>query len=250
MTALSTTEVGEGPDIVLVHGVGAGPETFARLAALLAVDHHVVTVTRPQIDGTAVPLRDQAAALAETLVSRGGDGGVLLGVSGGATLALLTAIAHPGVLGGLVLHEPLVGEHVPGLHLQFAEAAARARRGLTETVDVIRSVLGPMTWAALDLRTRARMLAGATWAREEIPLFAAFAPTVADLTSLRHLPMLTTVGSRSGTVRWEAAHLLADLAGASIVEVPGSGNAVQLDAPGPFADAIRAWWPCAALGGA
>lgn len=242
MPVLVTTEVGHGPDIVLLHGVGAGPDTFIELATLLATDHRVLTVTRPGAGGSAVSLVDQAAAVVETMAAVGALRGLLVGVSGGATLALLVGMAHRSSVGGLVLHEPLVGSHVPVLHRRFAAAAADAQMGDAEAMRVVESVLGSATWQRLDQASRAQMRARAGWAREEIPMFAKFSPTCEALSSLQGLPVLATVGAHSDAARRAAATVLADLGGAAVEVIPGSGNAVQLDAPDAFARTIRCWW--------
>lgn len=243
MPILSATELGHGPDIVLLHGVGLGPETFADLARLLAIDHRVLVVERPGGDGWAVPLDDQAAAVAETMASRRCVGATVVGVSGGATLALALGIRHADIVGSLVLHEPLIGPLAPTLHELFAGAARQAQRGDAEALEVIRRLLGTSTWESLDGPARARLEAGASRARAEIPIFAGFAPTATALSNLRGRPVLVTVGAASGPERHTAAQVLAALAGATVAVVPYAGNAAHLDAPKAFAGVIREWLP-------
>ena len=243
MPLLPATDLGHGPGIVLLHGVGAGPETFVDLARLLAVDQRVLILERPGGEGWAVALDEQAHAVAETMTGLGCAGAVVVGVSGGATLAVALGIRHPAVVGGLVLHEPLVGPHAPELHDRFAAAARHAQRGDAEALEVVQGVLGAATWERLDPSARARVAAGAARARAEIPVFAAFSPTAVELATLRRGPVLTSVGEASGRERHAAAEILAALTGASVAVVPGAGNAVQLDAPDAFAGVIRAWRP-------
>ena len=61
------------------------------------------------------------------------------------------------------------------------------------------------------------------------------------LAALRPLPILATIGTRSAPARWAAAEVLRRWADAELVEVPGAGNAVQLDAPAAFAELITTW---------
>ncbi|MGQ0431205.1 MAG: alpha/beta fold hydrolase [Microthrixaceae bacterium] len=241
MPVLPTTATGQGPDIVLLHGVGVGPGAFAALAERLAVDHRVLIMERPGSRDHVVSLAAQAASVAETMVVVGCHGAVVVGVSGGATLALALAIDHPEVVGALVVHEPLIGEHAPALHARFAAAACRAAGSDEEALDVVRAVLGPGTWGRLDAEARSLLATGASWCRAEIPLFAAFAPTADELASLRRFEVLTTVGAESDADRHVVADALRDLAGAVVAVVPGAGNAVQIDAPAAFAAAIRSW---------
>lgn len=243
MPVLSATDLGHGSEIVLLHGVGLGPETFAELARLLAVDHRVLIIERPGGDGWAVPIDEQAAAVAETMASLRCSGATVVGVSGGATLALALSIRHGGVVGNLVLHEPLIGPLAPALDDRFAAAARQAQRGDAEALLVVQHVVGETTWERLDPSVRARAVEGAPRARAEIPVFAAFAPTTSELRVLRQRRVLVTVGGDSAPERHVAAEILAVMAGASVSVVPDAGNAAHVDAPEAFAALIRGWQP-------
>jgi pimeloyl-ACP methyl ester carboxylesterase len=235
---------GRGPVVVLVHGVGVGPGSFARLAELLEDRHRVVAVERPAGEGgAALAVVDQADRLAEVLADLGAGDGLLVGVSGGATVGLALAIRHPGVAGALVLHEPLLGRHAAGLHAQFDEAAALAATGIEGAMNVVRTVMGEPTWCALGDEGRAGAWAQAPRWQAEIPMFAAFDPTAAELASLWSQPVLVTVGARSTVERRLAAGVLQNLAGVDVVEVDGAGNAAHLDAPEAFASVLEAWHP-------
>lgn len=239
MSALLVADLGQGPGIVLLHGVGAGPDTFAPLAELLAVDHRVLVLERPGGAHRPVSLEGQAEAVAEAMAAHGAGDALVVGVSGGATLALALAIRHREV--GVVVHEPLVGRRATALHQRFAAAARQAERSDAAALEVVRAVLGEATWQRLAPAARARIEADAARARAEIPVFAAFDPSPADLASLGTRPLLTTVGARSGPERRAAAAVLAEAAGATVAEVDGAGNAVHLDAPDAFASLVRAW---------
>lgn len=240
MPSLPFTQLGDGPDLVLLHGVGLGAVTFGRLADLLAVDHRVTVIDRDAAE-PGRPLVDQVADVVETLSAAKCRAPQFVGVSGGATLGLLLGLEHPEVVSSLVVHEPLVGRGADQLSARFAASAVRASRDDLSALDVVRSVMGERTWAALDDLSRARVAAGAARARADIPLFAAFDPSDEDLRRLRHVPTLTTVGEMSNPDRHAAAGLLVDMCGASSVTIPRSGNAAQLDAPEAFADAVRRW---------
>lgn len=245
MATHSHAQLGDGPDLVLLHGVGLGASTFGRLAELLATDHRVLVIDR-DVSVAGRPLAEQVDEIATTLSGAGCRSPQVVGVSGGATLGLLLGILHVEAVGSLVLHEPLVGQRAGALAARFAAAAARAAADEGGALDVVRAVMGAATWAALDEVDRARVAAGATRARSEIPLFASFAPSDDELRKLRRLPLLTTVGANSGPERHVAAGVLVELAGAAVATVQGSANAVQLDAPEAFAQIVRAWTPTAA----
>lgn len=241
MPTLRAIEAGSGPGIVLLHGVGVGVETFELVAADLATDHRVAVLERPGSAGTPVPLADQADQLAQAITDRFGSDALVVGVSGGATLALLVGMRHPGIARSMVAHEPLVGPLAPDLHRRFTAIAERADRSDDDALAVVRAVMGPMSWTGLEPSTRALIEARAAWVRAEVPLFARFAPTAAELASLRSCPLLVTVGGRSEGERHVATDVIARLTGASVATIPGAGNAVQLDAPVGFAATVRTW---------
>ena len=121
MTADAPTDRGRGPVIVLLHGVGVGPESFASVAELLEDRHPVVALERPAgPGGAALDLPDQADLLARSLDDLGAPVR-LVGVSGGATLGLCLALRHPDAVEALLLHEPLVGPLAPALDRRFQD---------------------------------------------------------------------------------------------------------------------------------
>jgi pimeloyl-ACP methyl ester carboxylesterase len=242
MTARPPLDLGQGPLVVLLHGVGVGPASFAHVAELLGDRHRVVCPERPVgPGGAALPVALQADRLVERLEALDAAGGLVVGVSGGATLGLSLAIRHPSCVGALVLHEPLVGPLAPELHQRFLLAATEAAEGDAQAMGVVRAVMGDTAWDALGPAGRAEARAAAPRWRGEVAQFAAFAPQVAELAGLRAIPSLVTVGGRSGPERWAAAEVLRQHAGAEVAVVPDAGNAVQLDAPVAFAHQITSW---------
>ena len=244
MSASPHLDRGQGPVVVLVHGVGVGPGSFDQVADQLAGASRVIVVERPTgPGGAAAALDDQADRLVDQLAGLDALGGRLVGVSGGATLALLVAMRHPDAVTSLVVHEPLVGSHAPGLHARFRAAALQAASGTEGAMAVVAAVLGDRTWAALGVDGRRAAWAQAARWQGEIAAFAGFDPSAGDLEGLRALPMLVTVGARSDDERRVAAGVLQRLAAADVAEVPDAGNAVQLDAPDAFALLLRSWQP-------
>lgn len=241
MPATVHLDQGQGPVVVLVHGVGAGPDSFRPLVELLDDRFRCVVVERPGPDGggRAVPLADQVDQLADLVTAIGGRGGRLVGVSGGATLGLLVALRHPDLFSDLLLHEPLVGHHAPILHSRFAAVAGEAAADPIAALEAAIEVMGVTAWNRLGDDGRAWALGRAARWQAEIPLFAAFDPTADDLRSLADLHLVVSVGARSGPERAEAAEVLRELAGAAVVLVPGAANAAQLDAPSAFAQIVR-----------
>ncbi|HRW38016.1 MAG: alpha/beta hydrolase [Acidimicrobiales bacterium] len=243
MAASVHEDRGQGPGVVLLHGVGVGPGSFAPLAEALCDRHRVVVLERPGAPGEAADLAAHADRIAEVVAARLGVGARLVGVSGGATLGLVLAERHPDLFGSYVLHEPLLGRLAPALHHRFQLAAASAADGPDPAMEVVAAVMGPDTWRALGSEGRADAHRHAQRWREEIAMFATFDPTPDSLLRLGRRPVLTTVGGRSAPERVVVADVLAELAGAEVRTVAGAGNAVQLDAPRAFATIVADWSP-------
>lgn len=227
-----TDDAGPVP-IVCLHGVGLGPASFDQLRALLDNSTTVHCPERPWNPAGTLSVEDQADAIAALIEAIGTQPATFVGVSGGATVGVALAVRHRGLLSGIVLHEPLLGIHAPALHQRVAAAAERVRDGTDDTVlAILRSIIGEHTSA---------LPANVDRVRAEIPVFARFNPTLDDLRGLADsgLPVLTTVGGRSGPERHEAAAALQELAHAQVRIIEGAGNSVQLDAPKAFAAVIN-----------
>lgn len=208
--------------IVLLHGVGFGPETLAEVAA--AVPGARV------VERASGSLSTQMAAVAA--VAGDGDDGpwVAAGVSGGATLALALALAGAPGLERVVVHEPLVGRHAPSLW-----AAVQAGRADVHSPErwFSRLIGGSAAWDALPSSVRDAAVARHADLAAEIEPFVTWDPPT--LTS--PVPVHTTVGDRSGPARHEAAAALA-AAGATVEVLDDCGHLAQLDNPEAFAEAI------------
>ena len=233
---------GEGPDVILVHGVGYGPGTLA--AAARAAAEAGVRVITPHRAGygssarvaPAADLDDQLADLIAVLDAAGAGRAVWAGVSGGATIALAAAIARPDRVAAVVLHEPALGTLAGILNSRLKDAAAAVAAAADPgeaALDLARA-LGGGGWAAVDAATRKEIRAAGAAVRAEIPMFPAFAPTARQLSRLRAMPVVSSVGARSGAERREAGDVLTRLAGASSARPP-SGHLVQLEAPAALA---------------
>ena len=232
-------DLGDGPPVLLVHGVAFGPSAFARTAQALRPHVRVIVVHRrgygrsPGRPAGARP-EDHAAdilALLDRLEIERVSG---LGVSCGATILAAFAIAHPERCAAIVLHEPALGPLAPGVHALCARLARSVSAAPSPAVgaDLVASTLaGPETWGALGTGGRAEARRAAPVIRQEMSLHARFAPTAAEISAMGGAPLIAAVGARSGAERREAAGVLVRLAGAITVLVPGSGNVPHLENP-------------------
>ncbi|WP_341579489.1 alpha/beta hydrolase [Microbacterium schleiferi] len=201
--------------IVLVHGAATTPAVWdALLAALQRRGLEDVEAVRRPCSGT---LDTELSFVAER-----SEGALVVGQSGGATLALgLAGIAAP--VAGVLCHEPAVGSLVPGL--LGPVSAAYAAGG----VAAFGAALYGPTWSLADAGGDTDAVA------RELPMFRGFEPSAPSLAAAA---TLVTVGTLSPSIRHDAAKALHDRFGYPWTLVPGSGHFVAREAPEAFADAI------------
>jgi pimeloyl-ACP methyl ester carboxylesterase len=110
---LHVAEEGEGPPLLLIHGLGGqmrnfGPDLIDDLARV----YRVIRVDRPgsgyspRDAGTSADLRTQARLMAGLIDEMGLEKPWLVGHSLGGALALTIAVLHPDKVGGLLLIAP------------------------------------------------------------------------------------------------------------------------------------------------
>jgi pimeloyl-ACP methyl ester carboxylesterase len=250
VTALVASDLGNGPAVVLVHGVGIGAWAFDGLAAALAADHRVLVVHRrgygPADGPSDVPasagVEDQVADLLALASARGVGRATWVGVSGGATLVLALAMEAPAIVRAAVVHEPLIGPLAPDLHAGVRAAADRLATG-GPVWDFLTGLVGEQQMAALSPSAVEAVLRRSAVVRAEVPAFVDFAPTPADLARLSKTALVASVGSVSPRARQRAAAVLCDRAGATVEVLEGARHVPQLEAPAAFEQVIRAASP-------
>lgn len=150
---LHVEEWGDGPPLVLLHGLGASTFTWRHIAPKLATSRRVIALDLRGFGLSDKPLDlnyaavDQAALVAGFVKKRGLHGVTLVGHSFGGTVALMTALSlrdDPGRIGRLVL----IAAPAVGKPLTPAEAAALtpllpyALLGVTPPEALARLILG------------------------------------------------------------------------------------------------------------
>jgi len=246
------------PDVVLVHGVGVGPESFAATqAALSAAGRRVHGVVRPGygLGEHAMDLEVQVDLIIDAVdlrppsrPSSSRPAAAWVGVSGGATLGVIAATRRPAAISVAVLHEPLIGSAAPELHAMIRHGADRlgagahqpddADRRRARAVEYMSGLVGAEGWELLGPEGRAAVEARAALIACEVPRFARFEPSpVPPDDAVR---VVITVGERSPAVRHDAARRAADLLHGSVHVVPAVGHLPQVEASTEFAELIEA----------
>jgi pimeloyl-ACP methyl ester carboxylesterase len=136
-------ERGEGPPLLLVHGLGGTWFHFRPLMAALARDFRVVAIDRPgsgystrRGDRPGTP-REQAAWLLDFAEALGLDRPLVVGHSLGGAITLAMAVDSPQRIAGIVLISPL-SQHRDDVPPEFAALNIRRpwlRRLIAETVS-------------------------------------------------------------------------------------------------------------------
>lgn len=179
--------------------------------------HEVTAVERPRSGSLTAEL----AWLAPRV-----EGRWLVGISGGATLALALA-ASQVQLAGAVAHEPAVGSLLPSL-LTPMRAAFEAGGTAAFAATLYGSSWSPaLAGTAFDDEVTAR----------ELSMFAGFEPAAPRP---GQGPLLVTYGAASPAVREEAARVLAERFGVRVRSVPGAAHFAPVDAPAEFAQVVDA----------
>jgi pimeloyl-ACP methyl ester carboxylesterase len=222
--------------VVLIHGVGFGPETLAPVAAALEPYARVeIPARRGYGDRAHLP---PAASVAEhvedilgVLDGAGIERPVIAGMSGGATVALALALACPGRVLIAVAHEPAVGSLSPELRALVRGALANGGGG-----QLLRALAGSETWDRLSATAVAALDASSGLVEADAAAFLAFEPRLTARAG--HAPLVCSVGEHSSELRYTVADRLAARTGAPMAVVPGCRHLPQLDAPAAFAELI------------
>lgn len=223
--------------VALVHGVGFGPSTFARVQRELRRSGPVVIVERRGYgtrSALAPPARveDHVDDLVMTLDAAGIERAVVAGVSGGATIALAAALTVPERVVVAIAHEPAVGSLAPEL-LALIERSVQ-----TGAMALVQALAGPATWARLTAGQRADVELYAPIVSDDARAYLAWEPPLERVAGAA--PIVCSVGRHSSPLRHAIARVVQERIGAQVVVVEDCAHLVQLDTPTAFAAIIAA----------
>ena len=107
--AVHAVVMGNGPDLVLIHGSGGNARDMTlALAPRLAQDYRVIVIDRPglgytdRINGSGATIAQQAALLQRAAAQLGAERPIVMGHSYGGSVALAWAVHHPKSISALV----------------------------------------------------------------------------------------------------------------------------------------------------
>lgn len=236
---------GDGPAVLLVHGLGATSNFYQIQADALAAHHRVIRVDSagagrsPVADGISVDAHaDDLAALLDTLNV---DSAAVVGHSLGTLVVRSLAARHPGKVTALALLGAIREPAEAGRKAQHDRAAILREKGTAAVAPgVVANALSETTRrdkpeVAAFVRELVMRQDPEGYARNCEALAAATDPGPIDPT----LPLLLITGSDDKVGPPEASHELADAHGNATVEIiPGSGHWTALEAGGPVTEQL------------
>jgi pimeloyl-ACP methyl ester carboxylesterase len=243
---------GSGPPVLFISGATGDAGEWMHVAPTLAEGFTVVTYDRrgysrsPRPDGwTSTSMTEQAGDAAALLRALDLAPAVVVGHSGGGSIACALVVHHPEVVRHAVLYEPALVAVVPpgtGMFegLLSATVQAMAQGGPRRGMEVfMRGNTNDDVVASIDPALYERCLDnGTVFFSIEWPMFSTFVP---DRERMRAAGVpLTVVTGVEDRGRWyeAAAAWLADGTGAERAELPG-GHVGYASHPAEFVAGIR-----------
>lgn len=257
-------EAGQGPPIVMVHGLGAQLHQFqSTLFPDLARDFRVIALDRPGSGYSTRGYRasgrinEQADVVAGFITALGLEQPLLVGHSLGGAVSLAVAVNHPGLISGLALLAPLT-RHRETIPPELAGLYIRSRLKrwlLAQTISVpIGLKYADMALAhifAPQKPTRDYMTAGGGWlGLRPSTVYASGGDLVAleeDMPALQRRvgEISVPVGVMFGTAdkvldfKLDGVSMCERLPGVDFVAMDGLGHMLQFVAPAETADFVR-----------
>lgn len=147
---LHYVDIGSGPAIVMIHGLGGQLRNFTyALSEQLARDHRLIIIDRPGsgystfADMPERGLSAQADIIIRLLDALQVERPLVVGHSLGGAVALAMALRHPGRLGGLALLAPLT-QHMDRVPAVFAALGLRSRLARAAVAWTLAAPVGRM----------------------------------------------------------------------------------------------------------
>lgn len=246
---------GDGPAMLLVHGLAGYSGEWRRSAELLRAAHHVFALDQrghgdsdpcPGDVSRAAFIADCVEAIRQIAAGRV----MLVGQSMGAITAMLTAAEHPELVSGLVMIEGAptgpevydpdpeaahaIRESLAAWPVPFAEERAAREFFASKGFD-------PDAWTA-GLQRRGDGL----WPRWQLePMVACMADLAARnywaVWESLQCPVLIVMGQNGMFSRSVGEEMVARLPSASLVRIARGGHDVHLDAAGAWVAAMERW---------
>jgi pimeloyl-ACP methyl ester carboxylesterase len=255
VVAANVAEAGTGPVIVMIHGFGAAIDWWDEIAPALAIDHRVIRIDLIGHGGTAAPasrytIERQAELVAAVLDRLGVDRFTVIGHSMGGEVATALTEKIPTRIAAIILIDspPTAGTTftimtdaamtpVLGELLSHFETEETIRRGLKQgfapgfpVPEKFVADLEQLTYTAFRS------------AHEESIAYRTAKPTNERIAALMPVPpLLALTGTLDAIMPPEHAKYFAQVPGAKVVMIEGSGHSPMVEKPGETLKLIRSF---------
>jgi pimeloyl-ACP methyl ester carboxylesterase len=254
---LAASEAGEGPPLVLLHGLFGAGQNWGGIRSVLARRFRVLT---PDLRNHGASARDadmayaaMAADVAETMDAAGMPRAAVLGHSMGGKVAMALALAHPARVDRLVVADIAPVRYAPALRGYVAAMQAIVlRHGLARReADAALAAAIPEAGIRAFLLQNLRFESDPPAWRLGLAEIAAAMPQIEDFApppgSRFDGPVLVMAGERSGYVRPEHHDAFRALFPAlRFVTVPAAGHWVHAENPAGFLALLQPFLDAAA----
>ncbi|MFT6000188.1 MAG: esterase [Neolewinella sp.] len=250
---LNAKTFGNGPALVILHGLFGMLDNWQTLARKWGNTHHVVLLDLRNhgrsFHTDEMNYTVMAEDVAETLENMGIDECVLLGHSMGGKVAMQTALNYPELVQKLIVVDITPRRYRPGHNAVFAAlnsldpATITDRKAAAETMSVHMADLGVQLFL---LKNLARNPAGGFQWRMNLPaISAAYDQLIGPIGQLGDEydgPALFIRGGKSGYVEDEDLELIQMLFPAATLEtVAGAGHWVHAEKPEALLAAVNSF---------
>jgi esterase len=247
---LNATESGEGPPVVLLHGLFGAARNFGAVQRALAPRFRVIALDmRNHGDSPHAPdmrYPTQAADVGETLLSLGIEKAALIGHSMGGKAAMALTLQHPDQVGRLLVSDiaPVRYEHgnraiadaMASIRLTSSLTRQQADAALAEAVP--RSDIRAFLLQNLRFGERPHWRIGLTEIAAAVPDLEGWV----DLPGQYAGPSLFVTGANSDYVRPEHRPIVRSLfPTARFVAIKNAGHWVHADNPAGFLSVVEAF---------
>ena len=252
---LAVEVVGDGPGLMLVHGLGGAKEDFADHVPTLARDHTVVTFDN-RGHGESDSPTDPAAYTFERMVAdtlavadaTGLDRFRLLGHSLGGMVTRKVAIQAGVRVEALVMMDTCAGP-IPGFELELAQIGAdvafkQGKQALKDLMDYVSFLESPAHQKLVADRPDYVDIEARRWEGMSEIAWGALALEVGaqsdDLPAMAALqcPVLVLVGEQDESFLGTSISMAEGIPGAQLVVIPDGGHSPQVENPSAWIAAL------------
>lgn len=247
---LQSLEAGQGPPLVLLHGLFGSARNWGAVQKALVADYRVVALdlrnhgASPHAPGMSYAA--QAADVAETLVALGIESAVVLGHSMGGKAAMMLALTKPEMVGRLIVADIAPRPYPPALRAVVAAMqAVPLHAGLTraEADQALRAAVPEAPIRSFLLQNLRSETTPPSW-RLGLAEIAAAMPEIEDFTPPQGAPFdgptLAMAGALSPYIRADDhAAFRALFPRIAFVSIPRAGHWLHAENPEGFLAALK-----------